>query len=445
MSVGDFVSVIPMSLNKIKQLLEQRIGLNPESVGDSSIKRAVNQRLAALEIASNREYVQLLSNSMQEVNELIEEVVVPETWFFRNQTPFVALGHYVKTQLLPRSNQDGLIRILSAPCSTGEEPYSIAISLLENGLAANRFEIDAIDISKRAVTKAKRAIYGKNSFRDVDERLVQKYFNKVRSGHHLVESVRNKVKFKMSNFLVGSLSPHPGYYDIIFCRNLLIYFNRDVQLVALEKLHRSLKDNGMLFVGHAETSQMAKSHFEKYDHPHSFAYVKKASAPVPVNQSVAHIDTPINISVPKEWQAVFNQISKITPFRDSAKLPVKTSITPVEKKPEIVKKKTSISPILIERLANEGKYEKAMMLCQEYIASYPESAQAYYLQGMIYHSLNNVKQAESCLRKAIYLDPNHEQAMALSMLLAQERGDKDAVESFKRRLQRIRNRNRGKT
>ena len=216
----------------------------------------------------------VLKENTQEIHELIEEVVVPETWFFRNKTPFVALADYAVKNLLPKTRKGEFVRILSAPCSTGEEPYSIAITLLESGLPAEMFEIDALDISKRALTKARRAIYGKNSFREVEERVIHNYFDKVRSGRHLNETVRNQVNFKLSNFLVGSLSPHPNYYDIIFCRNLLIYFNREVQLVALEKLHRSLKEAGVLFVGHAETSQMARSNFEKYDHPHSFAYLK---------------------------------------------------------------------------------------------------------------------------------------------------------------------------
>lgn len=433
-----------MSINKIKQLLEKRIGLNPESVGESSIKRAVNQRLTILKIQSNKEYLQVLADSTQEINELIEEVVVPETWFFRNKTPFDALSHFIKTQLLGKLKKEEIIRVLSAPCSTGEEPYSIAITMLESGVPANKLKIDAIDISKRALTKARRAIYGKNSFRDVDENMISKYFTKVRSGQHLKEEVRVLVNFKMSNFLVGSLSPHPAYYDIIFCRNLLIYFNRDVQLVALEKLHRSLKESGVLFVGHAETSQLTKSNFEKYDHPHSFAYIKKGKVTQNSNLIPPSDSVDFQAKVPKEWQAVFNQISKIAPFKDPVNLPVRKTQKAGSAVNGITQKKTSISPILIERLANEGKYEKAMILCNEYIKSYPESAQAYYLMGMIYHSLNHLKNAESNLRKAIYLDPNHEQAMTLSMLLAQERGDKDAAESFKRRVQRIKNRNRDK-
>lgn len=434
-----------MSLNKIKQLLQQRIGLNPESIGESSISRAISHRLSVLKIDSSREYLQLLAESTQELNELIEEVVVPETWFFRNKTPFDALGNYIKKQILPTLQKKEPIKILSAPCSTGEEPYSISIIMLECGVPVNMFKIDAIDISKRALTKARRGIYGKNSFRDVEDKIIDKYFAKIRSGQQLNEEVRKSVNFKLSNFLVGSLSPHPGYYDIIFCRNLLIYFNREIQHVALEKLHRSLKESGILFVGHAETSQMSKSNFEKYEHPHSFAYIKKQKTESNLVQS-SYADTASRLEkVPKEWHAAFNHISQLSPFIAPAQLPVKKSTKKSSIKPGVKKITASISPILIEKLANEGKYDKALMLCQEYIKTNPESAQAYYLLGMIHHSQSNLKFAESSLKKAIYLDPNHEQAMTLSMLLAQERGDKVSAESFKRRIQRIKQRNRNKS
>ena len=434
-----------MDLAKIKQLLQDRIGLNPDSVGESSIKRAVGQRMAALQVDTLREYYKTLSEHTAEIHELIEEVVVPETWFFRNKTPFAALGNYVAKDVLPGLKSGVKLRILSVPCSTGEEPYSIAMALLEEGVDAGRISIDAIDISKRALTKARRAIYGRNSFRGVDEKIVDKYFDKIRSGQHLIEEVRNLVTFKQGNFLVGPLSSRPGYYDVIFCRNLLIYFDREIQQKALEKLHRSLKDNGALFVGHAETSNLSRNHFVKYEHPHSFAYIKKARDLSRQSKTESgRTDKQGGVipkNVPKEWERVFQHFAQMPHFTVPAKTPDKGSRKPQKQKLLPIRRgRKNIALESVEQLISEGKYDLALKLCEQYLQTAPESADGYFLLGVIFRSSGDDKKSQSMLKKAVYLDPNHEQAIVLLLRLAEERSDPDAVTSYKRRLQRVRKR-----
>lgn len=436
-----------MYLKKIKDLLKERIGLNPESVGESSIVRAINHRMVALNLETQREYYKLLAESSCECNELIEEVVVPETWFFRNKTPFDALRVIVKRDVLPNLKSSEKIRILSIPCSTGEEPYSIAMALLEEGVNARRISIDAVDISKKALAKARRAIYGRNSFRDVDEQMIVKYFEKVRSGHHLIESVRNLVQFKLGNFLVGSLSPHPNYYDVIFCRNLLIYFNRDTQRAALEKLHRSLKDTGVLFVGHAETAQISRNDFLQYKHARSFAYVKKLGDHTTKERKQSDIDfNDLGLmleKVPKEWRGVFKQFAQM-PYLVAPKKPAGKSEEQTKKKQilPVRRGRKNVALESVEQLMGEGKFDLALKLCEKFLQSSPESADGYFLMGVIFRSSGDDKKSQSMLKKAIYLDPNHEQAISLSLHLAKDRGDTEAVTSYARRLQRVRNRQR---
>ena len=419
-----------------------RIVPSRRSCSSVNIKRAVNHRLEAIDVKNNRDYYKLISVNNEELNELIEEVVVNETWFFRNKTPFEALSAYVNNDIAPNLKPREKIRILSLPCSTGEEPYSIAMCLLESGITPDQLEIDAIDVSKRALTKAKRAIYGKNSFRDVEDKYVEKYFTKVRSGLHVNEDVRNIVNFRLGNLLVGSLSPHPAYYDIIFCRNLLIYFNRDIQKMAIEKLHRSLKESGCLFVGHVETTSLTKGDFRKFEHSHAFAYIKNTKGLPQKDQAKKLVDVG-GKDTPKEWKEIFEQISQIAPFNHMPRPVIKQ--IPVKKTgKKKQKKKTSVSLKKVEDLADQGKYEKAHLLCEEYLTSHKDSAQAYFLLGVIAHAQSNTRESENYLRKSIYLDPNHEQAMSLSLLLAQQRGDQGAIMAYERRLSRIRQRQVGK-
>ena len=120
-------------------------------------------------------YLRRLQTSLAELEELIELVVVPETWFFSDRKPFTFLEHYVKSEWLPNRN-NGILRLLSIPCSTGEEPYSLAMLLLNAGLTPDKFRIDAVDISKKALLKATNAVYNQNSFRGEDLPQRERYF-----------------------------------------------------------------------------------------------------------------------------------------------------------------------------------------------------------------------------------------------------------------------------
>src|SRR6476646_1464122 len=148
----------------IENLLKQKIGLNAAAIGSNTIARSVRHRMAHCSLEDPVAYLSQLQTSTAELDALIETIVVPETWFFRDREPFVLLAHYVVSEWLP-AHPHQILRILSAPCSTGEEPYSIAIALLEAGLSASQFRIDAIDISQTALQKAQQAVYDEYSFR----------------------------------------------------------------------------------------------------------------------------------------------------------------------------------------------------------------------------------------------------------------------------------------
>jgi len=435
-----------MPFTSIKNLLHQKIGLNASSIGDSSIERAIKQRLSYNKMDDVKQFYELLLGNADELNDLVEEIVVPETWFFRNNTPFTAFNEYVIKTLENRLGKDDKLRILSLPCSTGEEPYSIAISLDRAGFSLNRVQIDAIDISKRALTKAKRGIYGKNSFRNDDATLKTRYFDKGGAGYRLKDKIRNVVNFKQGNFLNITLSPEPAYYDAIFCRNLMIYFDRETQHMALDKLYRALKERGVLFVGHAEASQVNRKHFVQLYSAKTFGYVKVVEAD---SRKIAR-PAKSPEKVPEQWVSVFDQLSKISPEKitSSKQTSARQKSKYIERAKETVGSNSNfivpkISLISVERLANQGKYEEAIKLCDDYLKQKPESSDAYYFLGLVKDLNGDPGGADIALRKSIYLNPNHEQALILASLLAEKRGDIEAALSYKRRAKRVSNRNSG--
>ena len=153
-----------MSSKAIEKFLEDEIGLSADAVGSDIISKAVRLRMEDCGLKRREEYLACLRSSLKEREKLIEEVVIPETWFFRNQESYAYLCQYLKNEWV-QENKDKTLHVLSVPCSTGEEPYSIAMSLMDSGLDGIRIRIEAVDISTAAVLKAKRASYGSRSFR----------------------------------------------------------------------------------------------------------------------------------------------------------------------------------------------------------------------------------------------------------------------------------------
>ena len=230
-----------MSLKAIKDLLKQTIGLNVSSVGASNFERAVRHRMKALAIHDVSDYSVQLRHA-DEMREFIDEVVVPETWFFRNVASFTALQQFAGGRRAERSSGRKLM-VLSMPCSTGEEPYTIAMALDQAGLQPNEYQIDAFDISQRLLTKAKRGVYGRNSFRNKENEFRDQYFYLVGGIYVLNDKMRNAVNFQQGNLLDKYFGVGGQVYDVIFCRNLLIYFDRDTQNLAMQKFHKLLASN----------------------------------------------------------------------------------------------------------------------------------------------------------------------------------------------------------
>ena len=248
----------------VEALLRQKIGLDAAVFTGDTLARAVQSRMAKRGITNISVYLNQLHLSVQELEALIEAVIVPETWFFRDKAPFALLQNYVENEWR-RINPGRVLRVLSVPCSTGEEPYSIAIALIEAGLNPDQFHIDAIDISRRSLQLAQRAIYDKHSFRGTDLPFQQRYFTRTTAGitvgYCLCEAVRQSVHFQYGNIVDLAFAIDKLPYDIIFCRNLLIYFDQLSRERTIQVLDRLLNLQGLLFVGHAETAMLPVAQF----------------------------------------------------------------------------------------------------------------------------------------------------------------------------------------
>ena len=272
--------------------LKERIGLDVASVGPAIIERAVRQRCNALYARSSDEYWQKLQGSRDEQQALIEAVIVPETWFFRYPESFATLVKLAKARLAQIKGMRAL-RLLSLPCSTGEEPYSIAMALLDGGLAPHQFKVDGLDVSPLSVERAKAALYGKNSFRGQPIEFRERHFNPEEGERYrLSERVREQVRLQVGNVLDPGLLASEPAFDFVFCRNLLIYFDQPTQRQVFEVLKRLTHEEGVLFIGPAEGSLLGRLGMRSIGIPQSFAFSRHHEpepAPVVLPLSLIHI------------------------------------------------------------------------------------------------------------------------------------------------------------
>jgi chemotaxis protein methyltransferase WspC len=376
---------------RISALLKEKTGLDAESIGVACVERAVRERLAARALEDLQVYWEQLHASEQELQELIEAIVIPETWFFRDSEAFAALVSVVRKDWLARHAQ-GALRVLSLPCSTGEEPFSMAMALLEGGIPPSRFHIDAIDISTRAIACAERGIYGKNSFRAKDLGFRDRYFEPLERGHRLSDVVRRQVTFRHGNLLSsGGLRGAQGY-DVIFCRNMLIYFDRVTQGRAIEVLRWLLRPSGLLFVGPSETA-------------------------LPLDQGLVPAGIPLAFA--------FRQAGTSAPQPRPSRRPAAAIVEP-RPKPVTAVKTTSATEYSIEQarhFANQGKLVEALRCCENNLRSEPASAEVFHLIGLLHDAAGRVREAAEHYRKALYLEPRHPEALVHLAVALQKEGD----------------------
>ncbi len=257
----------------IEALLQKTMGLKVTSIGKSTLDRSVQRRMNSLSIASKEAYIEKLRSSSIELKELIEEVVIPETWFFRDEEPFKAMSQFLVTQWAPK-HKNNLFKVLSVPCSTGEEPYSLTMSLLSSGWPADKFTVHAVDISRRSIARAKEGVYSDHSFRGNDISYRSQYFKQNKKSYILNKNVQDKVHFHNGNVLNKAFMQGLGLFDVIFFRNVLIYFDALSRHQAISTLYKILADDGILFVGHAEANLFSNSPFTPAPYAQAFAFAK---------------------------------------------------------------------------------------------------------------------------------------------------------------------------
>ncbi|MBV7501612.1 protein-glutamate O-methyltransferase CheR [Achromobacter sp. ACM05] len=416
-------------------LLKRRMGLDSGSIGQAAVERAVRHRMHAAGVDDEQDYLMRVQAWPEEMQQLIEAVIVPETWFFRYPESQDAMAALARERLFAPGCEGRMLRVLSVPCSSGEEPYSIAMALLDAGVPPHRFHVDAIDISVRMVEFAQRAVYGRNSFRGGDLAFRDRHFSEVPDGHQLAARVRGQVRFQPGNLFDPNLLAGAAPYDFVFCRNLLIYFDLATQERAVQVLRRFARDDGVLFVGPAETSLLTGRRLPAVPLARSFAFRAKP-APAPAEMPAA-ARAPLSGQGPivHAWTPPRRPVAQ-TP---APRLPMPHAAiadTPSAPPAAATGQAAQTSLREIAALADLGRVRDAMAKCQAHIDIHGASADALHLQGLLLDAEGQSRQAQAAYRKALYLDPNHREALLHLAALVASDGDHESARRLQARAAR---------
>jgi chemotaxis protein methyltransferase WspC len=424
-----------MTLAACEQLLKDSMGLDVASIGASAIERAVRHRQHACQLPDVRAYWEHLRGSQTELQELIDAVVVPETWFFRDRESYAALARVVRDELLPAS-VGGPLRLLSVPCATGEEPYSIVMTLLDAGVPVDRLRVEAVDICERLLRHAQRGVYGNSAFRGTDLHFRSRYFEAAEGGGYLLaESVRRQVQFQHGNLLSPDFLPGAARYDVIFCRNVLIYFDRPTQARARAVLSRLLTAGGMLFVGPAESGVVLEHDFRSAKLPLAFAFRKAQPTPAAETRRSREV-LPERPSVARLVRRP--QGAPILPVAHASLSPRQPDRPEKPDRPD--KSDRPDRPMELEdarALADQGRFEEAAERCDVYLRKHGPTAEVCFLLGLVRDAGDRASDAEAWYRKALYLDQHHQDALLHLALRLERHARPTEARVLRQRLRRV--------
>ncbi|GAV30886.1 protein methyltransferase frzF [Coriobacteriaceae bacterium EMTCatB1] len=427
---------------RFRDFIHAASGIYMEDTKQDSLRISLVTRATRLGLSSFSEYFAVLERDEHELNELLNLVTINETSFFRFPQQFEALRTRVLPEIMankPDSNRT--IRIWSAGCSTGEEPYSIAMTVIDAGILSLgwRVQILGTDVSTRALNVAKKGEYPKRSLLNVPSEVLARHFEPVPGGYAVAPHVRSLVDFGYHNLIK---EPYPlalmGNWDIIFCRNVTIYFKLESTKRVVSNFFNSLNEGGYLFIGHSETLSQINDQFEAVEVGGVFLYRKPktrrgigiaarkpAGAPMP----------PAEPPALGQREAAVGRSSRTTgrkPERDAEQHSAARRPRPAPRASS--SEAQAPDPVQAARAAlEEGRVAEALELAQRIIASDPNNADGHLIVAYVHADAGDYAAALESCHRALAINPLLPSARYILGIIYQRQGDVvRAVSEFKK-------------
>ncbi len=422
-------------LDRCEKLIVERMGLHVRQQDAELLHKTLLKRVAALKLTREDDYLALLQSpgaaGETEWKQLFSLLTNQESYFFRDQGQFYLLRHQIVPELIERNRKKQTLRVWSAGCSTGEEPYSLAIliDLLLPFRAGWKVTVLGTDLSEGALEKAQLAHYGAWSFRALEPELQQRYFHKRGNRFELDARIRNAVTFGHGNLLQDRF-PTPGGeihdLDLILCRNVFIYFKRDAVASIIQKFDKSLAPGGYLLTGHAELHDVALGDLRPLSFPQTLIYRKEIGAArkpgEAQNAAQPPLAPPAVVSAPPTTPN-----PELRPVSPAPKAPPSLEIDEERLiKEAVARLRAGNSPSALSLLApllraekrhfaahclaaqahaNAGRHEEALEQCRQATQADVFAPLPYLIRARIADEQGQVEDAKTLLKKVIYLAP----------------------------------------
>lgn len=400
-------------------------GLHFERRNVKLLERGIASRMVALHLATPRDYHDFLvkhQENRRELQKFLQFLTIGETYFFRYRVHYEALRRLLTGELAPAPGRR--LRIWSAGCSTGEEPYSIAMTIMETvpHWRDSDIKVLATDINNRSLRQAREGVYRPWSLRVTDRHMQERYFERVGDSYLLRDEARRLVEFGHLNLQSAEYPSPTGEFrdvDVIFCRNVLIYFSLATARRVVERLAETLRPGGYLFLGHAEAISQLSGRFERVSEDGGFYYRKKATdAPhVPAERVKPAVRRPVRSVPPAPPSRVRTAPPSPLPaksersvaelFREAGVFFEAEDFGGAERCiDEILRREPDHVGALAARgfiLANRGEFPAALDICDRVQALDDLCADTYFLRGLIYDMTDQMTEAVTEYRKALLL------------------------------------------
>jgi chemotaxis protein methyltransferase CheR len=405
------IALGPAELQLFQTTIARRLGLRFDDGKLAFLAEVLTRRIGARRVDA-AEYLASLAGDLDadaELRALALELTVGETYFFRHAEQFNALSEVVLPERASARAKSRILRLLSVGCASGEEPYTLAILAQRQGLEpAFKLEISGIDYNADSLAKARRGVYSAWSLRETPADVRERWFQATERAFHLAPALREAVQFYQHNLVQPSpeLLP-PGWYDVIFCRNVLMYFTPEHAAAIVERLTQALQPGGYLFLGHAETLRGLSQSFHLRHTHNTFYYQRKD---VHETRASAHSDRPEPALRPAvlapsgEWvdtwlQAVQQSSDRIRTLSDAR--PEESPAAPEASPPSLFGRSDLRQPL---ELLQSERYAEALDSLPESSNADDGDAAGLLLRAALLTHQGELAPADTASRKLLQID-----------------------------------------
>jgi chemotaxis protein methyltransferase CheR len=429
---------------RFRDFIHAASGIYMEDLKQDSLRISLVTRATRLGLSSFGEYYSVLERDERELNELLNLVTINETSFFRFPQQFDALRTRVLPEIMAnKPDSHRTIRIWSAGCSTGEEPYSIAMTVIDAGIVSLgwRVQILGTDVSTRALNVAKKGEYPKRSLLNVPSEVIARHFEPIPNGYAVASHVRSLVDFGYHNLIK---EPYPlalmGNWDIIFCRNVTIYFKLESTKRVVANFFNGMNEGGYLFIGHSETLSQINDQFEAVEIGGVFLYrkpkarrgigsaSKKLTVPV-----VPVVDPVLSTSQGSTSDSGGRRRKAASQHQGATERSTETERRRPVKRPVAAEDVPDDAMQVARRALEEGRVAEALDLARRAVSADPNNAEAHLIVAYVHADAGDYDAALESCHRALAIDPLLPSARYILGIIYQRQGDVvRAVSEFKK-------------